>query len=159
MRTMTDPLVQRDQIERDRGLAHANAVDPVSAVIGSPAYSSNHRFPGLRPALEQAYMSGALAVSRFYFGVTPKVAVDVVPLKKRGTIEVVTKRAYCEREGILYVLLEDIYDGASVATALGQRHAPRAHAAGPVTTATAPSKPAAPAKPARQRRPRTKTTA
>jgi hypothetical protein len=101
--------------EHEEDRVAVSAVDPmdaISGVVGSPVYSAHHRFPGLRLGLHRAMSvtSHALSVSRFYFGVEPKVIVDVVAHPERYRTEIAAKRAFFAEQGWRYVLVADDMD-------------------------------------------------
>lgn len=100
--------------EAEIALAERQQVDAISDVVGSGVYSARHRFQDLREALFEEARHGSLAVSRFYFSVDPRVVVDIEPKPGMVAREIAAKRAYCERNGIRYVLIADPFDDVGV---------------------------------------------
>lgn len=86
--------------------------DPISAVVGSAAYSAKHSLPGLRLSLGDSYRSSSLTVSRYYFDA--RVVVDVIKDPSALRREIDAKRAYCVAHNMRYVVVQNTYDAESV---------------------------------------------
>lgn len=103
--------------ERDEhAIALASPSDVISDIVGSPVYSARHRFADLRMTMfgTGRMASDGLAVSRFYFGVQPMVAVDIIEHQERFKAEIAAKRAYCAEHGIRYALVAEPFDDDGV---------------------------------------------
>lgn len=106
-------------LERQEAEVAAAAREPgdtISIAVGSNAYSTHHRFNDLRMSVfrTMTMSSSALTVSRFYFGLEPKVVVDIVEHPERFKPEIAAKRQYCADRGYRYVLVPDEYDEDAV---------------------------------------------
>jgi hypothetical protein len=148
---MSTQLSERQ--EQEIAIAARAPEDVISAAIGVPMYSANHRFEDLRTLMIGAVRtsSTALAVSRFYFSASPPVVVDVIEHPKRFEPEITAKRAYCSSHGIRYVLVEDSFDDDGVREQL--RPAPA-----PIRRGKPQAPPRAAGSPAKPQRPRTRRT-
>jgi hypothetical protein len=141
---------ERERYEADSANAQHNPADAISIAVGQHVFAHNHRFPDLRASAwrDRSVSSSGLAVSRFYFGARPQVVVDVIAQPSRARNEIAAKRDFCKANGILYVLVADVYDDEGVRQQLLAARAP------------APVKAAAKAKrPVAQKRPRAKAAA
>jgi len=134
----------RERHEAEVAMAARPHSDAISTAVGSPLYSTHHRFTDLKVDVYQqmSMKGGGLAVSRYYF--MARIVVDVIRQPLRFQKEIAAKRAYCARKGLKYVLVADEFDDESVRQQLSPVRAP---ASRPRTTATA-----------KPRRPRTRRT-
>jgi hypothetical protein len=133
------------ELERQEAQITRSAIeggDLISGVVGSPIYSRRHRFADLtmRVHRNMSLQSSGLAVSRFYFNVTPPVVVDVLEHPERQRAEIDAKREYCANHGYRYVLVTSDYDDESVRKQLAPV-LPPAQRGKPRTTATAKRRP------------------
>lgn len=97
-------------------------VDAVSVAVGASHFVQNHRL-AIQIRFEVG-VSRRLRVSRFYWDLTPPVAIDFVESLVYGEDEVAAKKQYFEGQEIRYILAKGPWDGESVDHALTKIETP-----------------------------------
>lgn len=83
-------------------------LDTISERLGTGIYIERHRLS--LQIVEGAFRSPRLRISRFYWDLTPPVAVDFVRELRHGAVEVAAKRDYFKKAGIRYILASNEWD-------------------------------------------------
>lgn len=102
--------------EGDAPAARSNT-DAVCVALGRDYFIAPYRFTRLFVE-SPAGRSPRLAVSRYYWDLTPPVAVDFVRDISYGEAELEVKKAYFASRNIRYLLVKDAWDGEGAEKAL-----------------------------------------